>query len=164
MANDIDNDVVDAGDLVSVEAFTEIANAINQLLDSCPLGACCPIATGIPGVPTPNPTIWQLANGDPITEPLSPLFGQNTIDMRDRYLKGANNNGEVGGYGGSNTVSVQHSHTGFTEPVDPAELKGDNSNGYWSTIAHKHSITPDLPTAENFEPVHMTCFHYMRIR
>jgi hypothetical protein len=164
MATDIDDNIADAGDLVSVEAFSAIADAINALMDSTPVGSICTIAVGLPGVPAPDSRVWQECDGAPITETLSPLFGQNAPDLRDRYLRGASSVGQIGLYGGSNTKNLQHSHGGATQNADAAGGAVDASSGYWEAVAHNHPISNDLNTPINFEPVHITCKHYLKIR
>ncbi len=77
----IDDDITEYGDLVSVEMFQAIADNINHLIDGAQPGKIMMIATGITGVPDPDPKIWQLCDGSLITEPSSPMYGQYTRDM-----------------------------------------------------------------------------------
>ncbi len=72
----------------------------------------------------------------------------STVDMRDRYLKGADSSGEVGDTGGSNTHthSDSHSHTGgshsHTGTVEHQAVTNNLLNsGNSLPKAHSHGLT-----------------------
>lgn len=110
----IDDNMTDAGDIVSVEVFQQLAQNCNYLIDSMPIGSIVPICVGLTGVPTPNPDIWQECDGSVITNQNSPMHGQTVPDHRGRYLKGQSSTGTIGFYGGSNTKTLTHGHGGGT--------------------------------------------------
>ncbi len=163
MADDLDDDIAKYGDLTSVELFGGIADNMNYLLDSSQVGEIALILVGVAGVPTPDATIWQLCDGSAITEPLSPLVGQSTPDLRDTYLKGTTG-GDVGTITGSNTKNLQHNHGGVTSTFDPDPDSCDFSHGEYYVIPHHHDIVSDLGTAINFEPLHVRLKHFLKIR
>lgn len=166
-AQNIDSDYGDWSDLVSIELFSAIADNMNYLIDSCPPGSIVPILIGIPGVPTPDPTIWQEAKGDTIQEQLSDLRGQAAPDLRDRYLKGAASLGQSGQPGGSNTKNLAHSHGGLTGVMQPPSNQHIVSGGsdYWTPngASHEHTIFPALGTV-NFEPRRLHIRYFLKLR
>jgi hypothetical protein len=166
MADPIDNSRGDWSKLVSIETFTEIANALNHLIDSCPVGTIMPICTGLTGVPAPDATVWQECNGSEITEQLSALRGQLTPDLRGKYLKGAASLSTSGILGGANEKNLNHSHGGRTLDfhLGPDKRIADDEDDYWEARDHSHAMNADLPTPINFEPVHIRIKLYLKIR
>lgn len=171
---EINDNVADAGDLISVEAFQVIANNINALIDSMPPGTIIPILTGFTGVPTPNPLLWQLCDGAPITNPDSPLRGQNTPDYVDpaagpigggRYMRGYINAGTIGNYGGTNQGNFAHSHGdgGFTQDKSTPVANSDSDNDFMSVLGHKHSIPVGLTQLIDMQPPYICVHHYIKI-
>jgi hypothetical protein len=163
MFTPLDDDLSTYGELVSVEAFQGIALGINYLIDGAGPGQIICVLTGLPGVPTPDPRLWQKCDGSLITDENSDLRGSNTPDMRDLFMKGANLPGEAGATGGSNTKNFAHAHTGFTQP-NP--IGADNSEfgvNYLTIYSHVHSIPSNLGTV-NVEPAHYRVEHYIKIR
>jgi hypothetical protein len=171
LTTEIDDELAAFGELVSIlndsspGLFDSLCNTLNTMIDSVPCGEIATIFV-VPGItPDLDPTIWQECNGAEITEQLSPMRGQFTPDMRDRYLKGAPtfNSGTIGNPGGSNTSAFPHNHTGFTEYMHPTLVDVDPSDGAWEPRPHRHEIFTDN-TAINVEPAHFTIKHYIKIR
>lgn len=165
MASDIDDDFADNGDLVSIELFEGIANAINNCVDSVKVGETA-MFYFIDGVTPPlDPTIWQECDGSLITDPNSPLVGQTTDDMRDRYLVGAADLGQIGNMAGSNTKDLRHDHTGFTQTIGTGGNLGDASSGAYSYLNnHRHTVNDDMSSTQDFQPAHFTIKHFLKIR
>jgi hypothetical protein len=89
---------------------------------------------------------FQLCDGSTITDPASPLVGQKTPDLRDRFVRGVVSFEQIGSTGGAATHShevVTNTHThdmshhhmvsGSTGPASRA--KGDALDS-WSSISH----------------------------
>lgn len=164
MANDIDDSLKNFGSLVSIELFSQLAQAANAGLECTGIGEVAVILE-IPGMtPALDPTIWVPCEGGFVNEPLSPINGQPIPDERDRFLKGADSLGTSGTLGGSNTHNFQHNHTGFTEDAPTGGTIADESDGYWVSVPHKHSIPSDLATPVNWEPRHLRVRHFLKIR
>ncbi len=165
MPNDIDNDLADFGDNVSIELFNGIASALNNMIASTKPGETATIFVLAGFTPPLDPTIWAECVGGTVNDPLSPLDGQAIPDMRDRYLVGATTLGSVGGEGGANELNVQHDHEGLTVAVTNGGQLGDQSSGtYDYKTGHVHSVDSDLTADQNMEPVHFTIKHYFKIR
>lgn len=165
MASDIDSGLGDWSDLVSIELFSALGDALNALIDSTPVGAIIPICVGLAGVPTPDPTIWQEAVGESIEEQLSDLRGQSAPDLRNKYLKGASNPATSGVMGGSHTVNISHNHTGITQDFVVGENIGDASDGYWSGAnEHHHTMQTDFASPVSIEPAHIRVRLFLKIR
>jgi hypothetical protein len=164
----IDDNVSTPGALVSKEAFEVLANNINYLIDSLPVGSIRCFVQGIPGMPDVDPSIWQECDGTAITNEFSELRGAATPDYRaagGRYMRGFTNGGTIGNYGGSNTKTLNHSHGGQT---NVSRDDGDGGNGEDSMFPvgppHSHGVPSDLGGTYNFEPVYTTVRHYIKIR
>lgn len=165
MASDIDDNIRDFGDLTSVELFTAIADNMNYLIDSCPVGEIAMIITGLHiNQPALDATIWQECDGSAITETLSPLLGQNTPDLRDAYLMGTTNLGSVGVISGSHTRNLTHNHGGVTSEEGITPNAVDDSNSRLNHIAHTHPVPTDMTTPVNYEPAYYKLRHYIKIR
>lgn len=170
---EIDDNVADPGDLISVEAFQVVAHNINNLIDSMTPGTIIPVLTGFSGVPIPNPELWQLCDGSPITNVDSPLRGQNTPNYIEpevgtsggRYMRGYINAGTIGNYGGANLHSLAHNHNGgFTEYKDTPLANADTDDDFMSVLGHRHAIGVGLPALINFEPEYVCVSHYLKIK
>ena len=166
----IDDDLVsEFGDVVSNELLTELKTNMDFMSSFCPVGAVAPILFGLPGVPTPDPNIWQECNGSEITNPNSPLRSQGssvrrTPDLRDRYVRMPNTFGLSGNTGGFNsTLIFRHNHGGRTNTVGTG---GAIRGGYNKRHArsHSHAINTSFPNAINVEPPYYTVKFYMRIQ
>lgn len=163
----LDDNLSDAGDLVSVEMFQQIANNCNHLVDAMPVGSIVPIMVGVPGVPTPDPLIWHPCDGTEITNPNSTMHNTLAPDYTaadGRYMKGFVNAGTIGNYGGANNISLQHSHGGFTDNYTIEEDNGDTDTDFITVHQnHRHPLNNDLIGPYNFEPVHFRVLHYIKI-
>lgn len=162
----LDDNLADLGDLVSVEAFKQIAENINYLLDTMPVGSMVMIMVGLPGVPEPDPTIWKELDGTEITEENSVMFGENAPDFVSgdgKYMRGYSTVGSIGNYGGSNTKDLHHDHGG-TEVFDPPTSGDQDSDENTCPGDHMHNMNTALTTLINFEPVHIRIKHYIKIR
>jgi hypothetical protein len=162
--NPIDDDLIDYGLINSSELFTAIADNLNYLIDSMPVGSVVPILIGLTGVPTPDPSVWQLCNGSMVTNPASPLRGSTTPDYATvgRYMRTFTTVGEIGNYGGSNTKDLTHNHDGQTG-LQAGDDQSDTDNDHFTMADHRHTVSSDLTTAVNFEPSHIRVSHYIKI-
>jgi hypothetical protein len=160
----LDDNVTEFGDLVSVELFGQLRDNINHLIDAMPVGSIIPILVGIPGVPTPDPNIWQECDGTTITHPLSPIRNTVAPDYKTlgRYMRMYSNAGEIGNLSGSNTKNLTHSHGGQTDTNPGIPQNADTDNDFWTAKDHTHSIQSGLGIY-NFEPIHIRVKHYIKI-
>lgn len=160
----IDDDDAKSGSLVSVELFQALANNLNYLIDSMPVGSIVPVLVGLPGVPEPDPTIWKLCDGSKVTDQNSKLHDQTLPDYRGRYMKGCTTAGRTGEVGGSNTRSFAHNHGGLTLFNDVGGDNSDTDEDYITVYPHQHPISTDLAEPVNVEPVHIVVNFYIKIR
>lgn len=160
----IDDNSTNFGDLISVELASTIADNINYLLDSMPLGTVLPIITSIPGIPYPDPNIWQICDGSTITNSYSPLRN-NTVPIltgTGKYLKMFSSIGETGSYAGQNVYDLRHNHGGLTGVNDEYPTDGDTDDDFFTGKVHQHTIAYDLGTYD-LDPVHITVSHFIKI-
>ena len=75
-----------------------------------------------PAIPVPEG--FAIMDGSPISDPQSPFAGLATLDLRDRFVRGAASTAQIGTSGGSATVdlthahAMPHTHAGQTGPPD----------------------------------------------
>lgn len=161
---DIDDNLGDWSDLVSIELFSALADGLNRMIDGVGVGEIATIIV-IPGMTPPlDPTIWQKCVGGTVTEPLSPIRGQAVPDMRDLYLKGAQNLSTVGIISGSHTQNFGHSHGGQTQGHGTGGNIVDASSGYWEAVGHAHGMSGDLNYDMDMQPKRFHIEHYLKIR
>jgi len=152
------------GNLVSVETFKQLALNLNALIDSMPIGAKIGILD-LPGLPTPDPTIWQLCEGGVVTDQNAKLHDQTLPDDRGKYPKGCSTIGQSGTVAGSNTKDFSHNHSGHTASHNMGPDNSDTDDDYITVgIDHAHPISTDLTGARNIEPVHICIRFYIKVR
>lgn len=162
----LDDNITDAGDLISFEAFGALANNINHLIDAMPPGSIICVAVGIPGCPVPDATIWREMDGSQITDQNSPIRNSTVADYGadgGRYMRGYTNAGTIGNTGGSNEKDLSHNHGGATQLTGEPADNADSDKDRYSVRPHDHPISTDL-TVVNYEPVHITFKHYMKVK
>lgn len=166
----IDEDIIsDFGDVVPFELATALKINIDYMSAFCPVGAIAPILYGMPGVPLPDPNMWQECDGSEIINPNSPLRSQGgsprfTPNMLDRYIRMPINFGVAGNSGGTNvTLTFRHNHGGRT---NVAGVGGAIKGGYDKRHArsHDHGINTSFNDPMNVEPPHYVVRFYMRIQ
>lgn len=161
---EIDDNLADSGDLISVEMFKQLAENCNYLIDSMPIGSIIPILVGFGSTPVPDPSLWKECDGSEITVEASELRNQPAPDYASaggRYMRGYVSGGQVGFYGGSNTKNLIHNHGG-TQVFSPPTA-ADSDDDYFCPGNHAHPVNNDLQTNHNFEPVHYRIKHYIKI-
>ena len=126
---EMDDDQGKFATIMSHELATLIQQNIAYLAASIPIGHIAPIMVNIPGVPTPDPNVWQLCDGSEITNPFSPLasVGINqryTPDLRNKYPRCALLE-TTNPTGGTQTYDAEHDHGGVTGDTTPTP------NVYW---------------------------------
>lgn len=169
MSSKIDsNSKQNFGDLVSQELATALKRNADFLLACSPVGTIAPILVGFPGVPTPDPNVWQECDGSEITNEHSPLRSQHekrfTPNMIERYLRVPAIFGQSGQVGGENaTLQFKHNHGGRTNVVG---IGGAIKSGYDSRTArpHSHGIKESFFHPVNVEPPYYTVKFYIRIQ
>ena len=166
----LDSDDFQFADVVSFERATDLKENIDSLSLVVPVGEVVAIMTGIPGVPTPDPNIWQECDGSEITNENSPLrtIGADqrfTPDMRERYIKVPAVFGNSGVAGGLNDSFIfRHNHAGVTG-AHIAPEDGDPSNDQdMAAPSHAHSISYSFDFQMNIEPPFFTVRFFMRIQ
>ena len=163
--NPIDNSYTEYGLINSSELFALLANNLNYLIDSMPIGSIVPVMYGMTGVPAPDPAIWQLCDGSAITNPASPLRGYSTPDYvtAGRYIKGYITVGEIGNFGGSNEMDAEHNHGGATGGDVGANGADTDNDKYTNIPGHTHTIAQALSVFINVEPARLLVNHYIKI-
>lgn len=164
MFQEINDNLTDFGDLVSVELWSQLCDNVNHLLDAVPVGTITPILHGLAGVPVPDINIWQECDGTAITHPLSPIRNTLSPDYKTdgRYMRMFTNPGDIGNFDGANVKNLSHNHTGQTGFNADLATNADTDNDYWTALTHTHSISSDLGFY-NFEPIHCKIKHYIKI-
>jgi hypothetical protein len=167
-----ENLVSNFGDIISNELLAEFKANIDFMSAFCPVGSVAPIMVGLPGVPEPDPNIWQECNGLEIINPNSPLRSQGdslryTPNMINRYIRVPINFGFAGNPGGYNeTLQFKHNHGGRTTTAGTGgDVKsGSFFGGRKHTRNHSHKINNSFPNPVNVEPPFYTVKFYMRIQ
>lgn len=159
---------VDFGTTIAQGLWQRISRQLNWIEKAVPVGMVIyfydsqTFANGNP-VPDPKSTNWQFCDGSPITNPLSPMFGQNVPDLRNRFSKGSATLG-LGVTGGTVSHNLAHSHGGATSTT--CDLEGlsntDNSDAKPKGNCHNHSIGGSLGTISVMPP-YINLQPYMRI-
>lgn len=168
--NKIDTDDLNYGSIISYEVATELKDNIDLLSLVVPIGEIVPIAVDIPGVPTPDPNIFQECNGLEITNENSPLrsIGDQirfVPDMRERYVKIPITFGESGVAGGLNDSYIfRHNHGGKTGTHSAPEDGDPSSSQRMAARVHDHAIDYDFDYPMNVEPPFYTLKWFMRIQ
>jgi hypothetical protein len=153
------------GDLVSVETFTSIANDLNYLMDSMPIGSVIPVLIGLPGVSEPDSTIWKRCDGSILVDQNSKLHDHALPNLAGLYMKGHTTLGEVGENGGSNTKAWDHNHGGLTQPFSIPSDNSDTDSDYITVNSdHSHPMPSGLNVPVNIEPIHIRVVHYIKVR
>jgi hypothetical protein len=170
MIGKIDDDLISKfGDIVATELMQSFKDNIDFMSSFCPIGEVIPILVGMPGVPDPDPNIFQECDGSEITNENSPLRSQGgsprfTPNMIGRYIRVPVNFGLSGNSGGYNTtLQFKHSHGGRTDTVGTG---GAIRSGFNKRHArsHSHEIKESFTTPVNVEPRFYTVKFYMRIQ
>jgi hypothetical protein len=170
MIGKIDEELVSKfGDIVSNELATVLKQNMDFMSSFCPIGEVIPILTGMPGVPNPDPNIFQECDGSEITNENSPLRSQGgsprfVPNMIGKYIRVPINFGLAGNSGGYNTtLQFKHDHGGRTNTVG---VGGAIRSGYNKRHArsHSHAINYSFPNPINVEPRFYTVKFYMRIQ
>jgi hypothetical protein len=106
-------------------------------------------------VNVPVPEGYALCDGSLITDGASPFVGLPTVDLRDRFVRGASSLGGIGAAGGADSVNLAHTH-GMSHThngtTGPSSFNGFNfwiQQGGFGTPAldsHHHSFTTGGPS------------------
>ena len=100
-------------------AFQKQTSVPARLLESVPVGTIVAWHVDLTGTP-PLPSSWQMCDGQMVTDPASPYFGQTLPDLNGegRYLRGGVFSGvmqddatAVNGLSASTSTAGSHSHT-----------------------------------------------------
>ena len=157
---------VDFGTSIAQSVWQRIAWQLNFMNASVPIGLIMyfyqsqTLANGSP-IPTPVGS-WQFCDGGSITDPDSPLQGQNTPDFRLVFQK---HDTPILTTGGVATQNLAHNHGGFTGFTTDLEnnfrsgLGGDKARGN----NHRHAILSDLGNISVLPP-YIELQPYMRIK
>lgn len=155
----------DFGTSIAQVLWRKIIDHVNWLNAALPVGSIQFFygsqlyANGNP-IASPN-ACWQFCDGSAVTNPNSPLFGQNIPDLRQKFLKGSTT---IGTLGGSDTVNLAHSHGGATgatfDGEDSFDSDGDSAQG--GPSFHNHPIGSALGVVLRLPP-YAELQPYMRI-
>lgn len=166
----VDDENSEFGDIVSQELAKDIADTVDYLVKSIPIGQISPIMTNITGVPTPDPNIWQLCNGSEITNVNSPLrsvggLQRFTPDLQDKFIRFVSNLGIVGQNFGSNTTSdFAHDHDGLTGDHNAPVAANTVVEAANTLDKHAHGIDQRLIGPFDMRPLFITLKFFMKIQ
>lgn len=150
------------------ELVRKFARNFNFLGNLIPVGAIIYVEINKVGVPAPDENVWQLCNGDEITNVNSPLrsvgiiqrFTPNLLGKHPRSAMDPNLNTQ----GGTYSYDLSHSHggaTGANTPPAPNTLEQDGPRRVGPT--HTHSISVDLKDVVLDFPAAVKYVPYMKI-
>ncbi|MBI1407391.1 MAG: hypothetical protein GC145_14865 [Caulobacter sp.] len=111
------------------------------------------------------PAEFEICDGRAITDPLSPLHGQNTPNLVGRYIRGTSDYAEIGQTGGAathqhqidttpaHTHSINHQHPDISRQTNSDQMSGDGltTDNKCSNTDHDHSITIGLSVPSTSE-------------
>ncbi|MCH9665273.1 MAG: hypothetical protein K0U41_05435 [Gammaproteobacteria bacterium] len=170
MVDKVTSNLINYGNIVSHELATHLRENLTVLNNIIPVGEVVMIMVGIPGVPLPDPNIWQECNGSEITNQNSPLrtagaAQRYTPNMINRYIKIPTNVSDTGDLGGHNdTYSFRHNHGGRTGGHRAPEDGDPSDSAHRTATDHTHTIDFAFPNLVNVEPPYYTVKWYMRIQ
>ena len=114
-------------------------------------------------VANPNSDIWVYCDGSVISDADSPLNGQNTPDLRTKFLKGSDS--AVGTLGGQETINLQHNHGGATGFFNDAiNNNADSGSAHDSGSNHNHALFNSWSTVQPVVPVYFEVQAFMRYK
>jgi hypothetical protein len=120
-------------------------------------------AAGDP-IDPPNPDIWKFCDGSLISDPDSPLNGQNTPNMADLFPKGPKEGEVEFQIGGNATLDISHNHGGRTGTTDDRGNKNaDPDTDHVSGSPHYHSINTKWGV-ESILPKYFSLQAYIRYK
>lgn len=150
---------------VHEDSLRKMAQNINLLGEMAKIGSIRQIQLNQIGVPAPDPTIWQLCDGEEITSPTSPLRTMGMVqrftpDLRGRFVRGATN-AISNSFGGSDAAATSHAHGGSTGNVG-GTIKGEEGDEKAARKDHNHNIESNLNDSPN-NPTHQILAFYLKI-
>lgn len=132
----------DFGTTEAQALWQKAARIVNYVAACQPVGRLMFFHATQPGLPfTPDTRYWQLANGATVTNTNSPLLGQTLPDLRDKFIRHPAFSESDRSTGGSDTLSLGHSHGGFTDYTDDRDdFQLDNGEERREANVHRHAI------------------------
>ncbi len=120
-----------------------------------------------PDVPVPDG--YEIADGSPVADPVSPFVGLPTPDLRDRFVRGAASVAAIGTTGGQDTADLKHTHSGTTGAGSSSWLILQNPIGPVLNAArntHTHSFTTNsaLNTPVSIVPRYVGLLKIVRVK
>lgn len=158
----------DIGTTIATSLWEQAKAHVNYINASRPLGVLMFFENTQSGLlASPDARFWQFCDGSPVSNPDSPLFGNNVPDCRGKFFRQAQSGETVGTTHNSDTSTWTHSHGGSTGSTDDASAI---NNGHSSTTgasnplpqAHAHTISSQSLSITNV-PVCFELQVYMRI-
>jgi hypothetical protein len=156
----------DLGTSIAKGIWGRLKDQLQWINESIPLGGVYffydsqTYANGSP-IADPN-SCWQFCDGSPIVNPNSPMFGQNTVDLRDLFGRG----GTLAEFtlGGQSTINLDHDHDATTTAQsalnNETQTRSGNAGMAWGT--HTHPVSLQLLTVPNIPPF-VELQPYMRV-
>lgn len=152
---------------IAEETVRKIAQDVNMLRQLVPVASIRGIQIGFGGLALPNSTIWQVCDGGEITDPDSPLntdLTQNTPDMQNRFVRGADDGTTAGSEaGGAAVVALNHTHViGNHTAQFPLTLDNNNVRDGIKHV-HSHPLQEDLPEEATLDPKNVQVVFFLKI-
>jgi hypothetical protein len=155
------------GTTIATAIWKRLVDHVNFVNHHMPVGMVIMVQQGASfgSISWPLPTIsscWQFCDGSPVTNPDSPLYGQNVPDLTGRFLKHGTT---IGTLGGAETINLQHAHSGWTGVTLDAEFSNprtDDDNERKGFNNHRHGLSNSLSTVSKV-PIYGELQPYMRI-
>lgn len=157
----------DFGTSIAASIWRKIVNNHTWIEKSLPIGsilffqASTTEANGTP-IDPPNPNIWTICDGSVINDIDSPMNGQATPNLKNKFPKGASTDLINGG---NSTINIQHSHGGRTGVTDDrADVVADIGVDHSIGAPHYHSINNQWSTAEPIIPKYFAVQAFIRYK
>lgn len=115
------------------------------------------------------PDSWVECNGQVLSDTDSPFNGatipsiNGTSEATKTFLRGVKST-TTGGVGGSSTMNLAHSHTGFTATASSPSSTVTPGSAQGITTGHRHTISSDLSAAQASVPVYAEMTWVIRIK
>lgn len=155
---------IDPFSTISQATWQKAAGLMSYINAALPIGIIVYVRTTQDNLPElPEPKYWQYCDGSPVTNTLSPMFGQNVPDHRERFIKHPSDTETDLSTGGVDSKTFPHDHGGVTGSGNPrGPFNADNNDNFSGPFIHTHPIASASPSSD-IKPSYRDLKAYIRI-